>query len=187
MKKSLGISLLVGLMALAFAALPALASAAPHFEKEGSGVEYSGTGVGVSSNIETETSVGTLTCKKVTLTGTVKGAKIEKGSGTAETCSASGLEVKVSAISFTDELIAGGTDKATFTFNYTIPALGLSCVLKTPSATPAPTTWTNGSNVIGVGPATLEGSGLFCPTSGTLRGSLELFTSVGGTKVLTRS
>lgn len=169
------------------AAVPAVASASPHLEKEGSGVEYSGTVVAVSSNIETETSLGTWSCKRWVLTSSVSGPKLVKGSGTAEICSASGLEAKYSGIVWSGELVAGGTGHLSLRFHYSEPALGLMCTLETPSGSPASTTWTDGSNAINIGAATLEGSGLFCATSGTLHGSLELFTSVGGTKVLVRS
>jgi hypothetical protein len=82
MKKPLGISLLVGLMALALAALPAFASAATVTLRSGSKTGpalANGTALtAMSSNLVFATASGNLECKESTLNGKVENNGTEK-------------------------------------------------------------------------------------------------------------
>jgi hypothetical protein len=128
-KKSLGLGLLIGLLAMAFAALPAMASAATLTEKGVSvpaGVEGKGaTVVGTSVNSVTTLAGGTITikCAKVTVKGIVtvnSGGKVEismekEKVDSATECTANGSPTTISP---TQEGInlSGTTGTAKFTF-----------------------------------------------------------------------
>jgi hypothetical protein len=72
-KKPLGLSLLVGLMAMAFVALPAMASAAPQLTNpDGTTVAVGTTLTATSTNATTVlTKIGTLRCEEVIVHGVV--------------------------------------------------------------------------------------------------------------------
>lgn len=103
-KKSLGLGLVVGLLAMAFAALPALAGAAQLTDESGSAVETPATISAASENAETIlTPGGLLVCKRVDVHGiltTNSGGSVvvtmdEAGVDTATDCTLEGKEVTV--------------------------------------------------------------------------------------------
>jgi len=176
MKKSLGIGIAIGLLALAFAALPAMASAAPTLVEEGGGALGVGeTVVGTSTDLVTETQgFGNFECKKVTLNGEVtqESPASVAGGGSAEGCTAAGLPAEVSEISFSDAFEAGGTDTAHLTFVIFVPSVPLLCHYEGTGQT----TWTNGSPTIELMPTALTPSPAGCPP-GTIHGHLALETT----------
>ena len=179
-KKPIGVGLVIGLLALAFTALPAMAQASPTLR---SGKTVLGVGAAVtasSSNLQTVTSLGTLSCTSVALSGTVKVKEPAKigGTGTASGCSATGgVPVEITSITFEDEFLATLTDTGTVEFKFNVPLAGLSgCHLGGTIGS----TWTNESGVVPLTKSTLTGGGgsAGCPTSGELTGTLTLGSGV---------
>jgi hypothetical protein len=174
-KKSLGIGLVIGLLAMAFAALPAMASAAPTIKSGGSTLKVGTAIKATSSNSETVTVAGTLKCTSVSLEGKITenpGAKIGSGSGSTSGCTAGGSPITVSPVTVTSITFnTGGTGTAAFSFGYNI---GVSCTL---SATAAPFTYSGGT--VQFSSAALVGSGTGCPTSGSFSGKFTLTTAAG--------
>jgi hypothetical protein len=133
-RKPIGLSLLVGLMAMAFVALPAVAGAAPTLTTpSGSTVPVGTTLTATSTNATTVLDDGTtLTCEHVTIHGIVEKSSdtevlvgMEKTSvDTAEGCLADGfLPVEIEATLTSIKLTA--TVK-TASFDFAAPALGLA-------------------------------------------------------------
>lgn len=71
-RKSLGLGLIVGLMAMAFAALPAFASAAELTDPSGNPLPPETTITGTSTNAITKTELGTLECEHVVVNAILK-------------------------------------------------------------------------------------------------------------------
>ncbi len=134
-KKPLGLGLLIGLMAMAFGVLPAMASAAPQLTNpNGTTVAVGTTLTATSTNATTvipafET---TLTCEKVAVHGIVtknSGTEVEvsmdeAGTDTATGCKRNGttpVEVKPTLTSIK---LTAATKTASFDFS--VPALGLT-------------------------------------------------------------
>jgi hypothetical protein len=133
-KKPLGLSLLVGLMAMAFVALPAMANAAPELTNtNGTTVAVGTTLTATSTNAVTTLEGGTtLTCGKVAVhgiveknTGTEVEVKMESTSvDTATGCLANGVvPVGISVTLTTIKLTAA---VKTASFDFSAPALGLT-------------------------------------------------------------
>lgn len=102
--KPLGLGLIVGLLAMAFAAVPAVASAAPQLtEPSGAAVPENATITGTSTNAVTVlTGAGTLKCGKVVVhgivtknTGTLVEVAMDGEADTAEGCTLEGSPVSV--------------------------------------------------------------------------------------------
>lgn len=188
-KKPLGVGLVIGLLALAFAALPAFASASVTLKANGealkAGTEVSGT----SSNVITETEGGfgpTLECSSVSIHGEVvanesEPAELGNGGGSATGCHAGAATVLINSITipFT-RFSAGGVDEAEQTFVYEIvssenPAEWPQCQFTGVVGT----SWTTTSNVDTINPSALTGSTLRagntpCPANGEISGSFPL-------------
>jgi hypothetical protein len=168
------LALIVGLLAG-----PALAQAAPTFINSSTGKALTkGSAIrATSTNTATKTVLGTLSCKKVTLNGTVTSnpPAAAEGTGTGEECEASGAPVVINSIAFSEEFFAGGTDSATFEFHYEVPAFALVCHL----GGTVPTTWTSGTDVVEIVPnsALTGGGSAGCPTAGEISGSYTLETT----------
>jgi hypothetical protein len=180
-KKPIGVGLVIGLLALAFTALPAMAQAAPTLKDSKGTLPIGSTVLATSSNLVTVTPTGTLTCEEVTLDGIVTSnpAAALEGEGEANGCLVNGAApVNIESILFTDEFFAGGTDAGEVLFTYSIPAAGLSgCFLEGGIAT----TWTNGSDIVKVTKSHLTGGGgsAGCPEEGDITGELTLETEDG--------
>jgi len=179
-KKPIGVGLVIGLLALAFTALPAMAQAAPTLRDSKGIVAVGETVLATSSNLVTVTSKGNLTCSNVTLTGKVTSnppAKLS-GTGTGTGCKAAGvLPVTITSIEFSDEFLEGGTDEGHVKFVYDITEAGLTgCFLEGPISS----TWSNGSSAVPIsGSLTGGGGSAECPKSGTISGTLNLETKDG--------
>ena len=132
-KKPLGLSLLVGLMAMAFVALPAMASAATQLTNpNGTRVAVGTTLTATSTNATTVLSKGTtLTCEKVAIHGIVEEnsgtsvlVKMEKSSvDTATGC----LANKVLPVEINPTLTAIELNETNMTasFDFSAPAFGV--------------------------------------------------------------
>lgn len=123
-KRPLGFGLFVGLLAMAFAALPALAGAAQLTDESGTAVETPATISAASTNAETVlTPGGTLTCKHVEVHGiltTNSGGSVvvamdEAGADSATECSLEGTEVTVEP-TLEGINLSGSTGTASFSF-----------------------------------------------------------------------
>lgn len=71
-RRSFGVGLVIGVLAVAFAALPALASAAPQLTDPKGSVAVGTTITATSTNATTVTETGSLVCKHVEIHGIVK-------------------------------------------------------------------------------------------------------------------
>jgi hypothetical protein len=134
-KKPLGLGLLIGLMAMAFGVLPAMASAAPQLTNpNGTSVAVGTTLTATSTNATTKfPGLGvTLTCEKVAVHGIVtknNGTEVEvsmdeTGTDTATGCKINGktsVEVKPTLTSI--KLTA---ETKTASFDFSVPALSLA-------------------------------------------------------------
>jgi hypothetical protein len=137
-KKPLGLSLLVGLMAMAFVALPAIANAAPELTNDpahttvAKGTTVTATSTNATTVLGVAPNQTTLTCTKVAVhgiveknTGTEVEVKMESSKvDTAEGCKANG--VLPVAIEPTLNLIKLTKTVKTASFEFTAPALGLT-------------------------------------------------------------
>jgi hypothetical protein len=134
MKKPLGLGLLIGLIAMAFGALPAMASAAPQLTNSNGTTVAVGTTLTATSTDATTTfpSLGiTLTCEKVTVNGIVQknnGTEVEvsmdeAGVDSATGCKANGTPVEIKPTLTTIKLTAS---TKTALFDFSAPSLGLS-------------------------------------------------------------
>ena len=146
-KKSLGLGLLIGLLAMAFAALPAMASAAPQLTDAKGSVAVGETVSATSINAETRLDNGAvLTCEHVVVSGIVtvnNGSEVdvsmdEKGGDSATGCELNGALPVV--IEPTLETILLTATSKTASFSFAAPGLGLvetstSNVIYTPPAT----------------------------------------------------
>jgi hypothetical protein len=133
-KKPFGIGLAVGLLALAFAALPAMASAAELTDEAGAvpvGEEIRAE----SGNTTTKTAVGELKCKKVNIGGevttnsggTVTLAMLPASEEIAQECVRStplGEEAVTVSATFTHLHLSPETNTAVFDFSVKFPGLG---------------------------------------------------------------
>ncbi|MBS1678564.1 MAG: hypothetical protein JST08_14405 [Actinobacteria bacterium] len=122
-RKSLGFGLVIGLLAMAFAALPAMAGAAQLTDANGS-VEVGETVTATSKNAVTNLGLaGELTCEHVVVNGVVtanSGGKVtiamdEAGSDSATGCKLKGGPVSV-APTLTSINLSGSTGTAVFDF-----------------------------------------------------------------------
>lgn len=123
-KKSLGLGLVVGLLAMAFAALPALAGAAQLTDESGSAVETPATISASSTDAETVlTPGGLLVCKHVEVHGiltTNSGGSVvvamdEEGVDTATDCTREGEAITVEP-TLEGINLSGSTGTASFSF-----------------------------------------------------------------------
>jgi len=143
-----------------------------------------------STNFHMPTSIGTFTCKKVTLHYTLvtngnnhvvlNPVNTPTHNGTTEGCEEHTVfgSFASTATNFgTGQLTINtwGTGVTPFTYTTTVPALNLHC------------TWTgnlhvrgtNGTDIAHAGPSSVVGSGPNCPASGTVTGTFTLETSNG--------
>lgn len=130
-KKQLGLGLVIGLLAMAFAALPAMANAAPELTTSKEAAVSVGTTVTATSTnaVTVLEKVGTLTCTSVTINGIVEentGTKVkigmDKETDSATGCLLSGVlpvEVKPTV----ESIILTSTSK-TANFSFKSPTLG---------------------------------------------------------------
>jgi hypothetical protein len=184
MKKPIGIALILGLLALAFAAMPAFAAAQPTLTENGEEIREGETVFAsqlAADPVVTHTGLGTLECNNIELEGEVTenpGAEIGNGGGIATECEAAGNEVIIESIAFSDRFNEDTTDTADLAFTYFIPAINGHCFLESADVL---TTWENESDVVEIDPSLLTGGGdsPFCPTEGTIEGSLTLETEDG--------
>lgn len=182
-RKPITLGIIVGLLALAFTALPAMAQAAPTLRSGGKVVAKGTKILGTSSTLKTETPEGTLTCEKVTLEGEVTenpGAKAA-GNGSATGCFVGGtVPVTITEIVFNISVAAGGAASGNATFVFDLPG---SPVTRCHLSGAFTGTWTNGSDVVVIKPSTLTGKKLegpgTCPASGKLSGEVTLETTTG--------
>lgn len=164
-KKPLGLGLLIGLMAMAFGVLPAMASAAPELTNpNGTTVAVGTTLTATSTNATTVIPVPktTLTCEKVAVHGIVtknNGTEVEVsmdevGADTATGCKVSGIPVEIKPTLTTINLTA--TTK-TAAFDFSAPALGLT------ESSDAAVTYTGpcAKNIHVAGPVTGTAAGTF--------------------------
>jgi hypothetical protein len=181
-RKPFGLMLVVGVLAMAFASLPALASAAPSLKAGGVNLAKGSKIIGTSSDLKTETESGPLTCSSVTLNGEVTenpGAKVGNGTGSASGCLVGGAAAAtVTSIKFSLVFVAGGSVTGTVTFEVDFPG-PLTCHFEGSLKG----SWTNGSSVVTINPTSLTGKKISgsgtCPTSGTLTGTAKLETTSG--------
>jgi hypothetical protein len=176
---SLGVLAACAFSALAFAALPAMAQAAPKFVNSSTGKALAkGSAIrATSTNTAFKSSLGTLSCKKVTLNGTVTSnpPAATSGTGTSEECEASGVPVFITVTDYSEEFFAGGSGSATMAFNWDVPAFGLVCHLEGT----VPMTWTSGTEEVEIVPnsALTGGGSAGCPGSQEISGSFRLETT----------
>jgi hypothetical protein len=127
LKKPLGLSLLVGLMAMAFVALPAMASAAPQLTSpKGTTVPVGTTLTATSTNATTVlTGIGTLECEEVVVHGIVienSGTSVlvgmdETGPDSASGCILSGVGPVAIGPTLTSISLTGSSKTASFSFS----------------------------------------------------------------------
>jgi hypothetical protein len=172
--KRTGLGLIVGLLALAFAALPAIANAAPELtEPTGTTVPVGATITGTSTNAVTKLDAPpkqqNLTCKKVVVHGIVKansGTVVEIVDDSADT--AEGCEIEGAAITVKPTLTSINLTSAAKTAAFDFTAGTLS---ETSNAT---VTYVSGASTIHVaGPVTGGRTGSFS-------GDFTLTNSKGG-------
>jgi hypothetical protein len=144
-KKPLGLSFLIGLMAMAFIALPAMANAAPELTNPNKTTVAVGTTItATSTNATTKFSNGkVLTCKKIAVHGIVERNSngevevvMEKESvDTASECTLSGESVSV-GVTFTKLILTAAIQTASFDFSSGGLTEGCDCnVTYSPPAT----------------------------------------------------
>jgi hypothetical protein len=122
-KKPLRLGLIMGLLAMAFAAVPAMASAHALTSPAGTLVPVGTTITATSTNATTVlTGAGTLKCTKSVVNGIVKKnssgeveVEMDKENDTATGCTLEGVETKVS-VTFTSIILNSKETKATFDF-----------------------------------------------------------------------
>jgi hypothetical protein len=187
-KKPLGVGLVIGLLAMAFAALPAMASASVTFSAEEAALASGAKINAVGSDVITETEGGvgpTLECNKTEINGEVgsngtEPATVINNSGSATECEASnGAPVLVTSITVgTISFFANHTDSTHLVFNYDVffgpgPTEFIACSFEGTVGT----TWTAVSNVDTIVPSALTrgaGSNPACPANGSIHGHLAL-------------
>lgn len=142
-KRPLSLGLVIGLLTMAFAALPALASAAELTDSAGVPVEPGATVSGTSTNAITETQFGPLECEHVEVHGIVEvnsGGKVEvamdeEGGDSASGCTFMGgpavVEPTLNSIN-----LSGNSGTASFQFVVNgFPESSISSVIWSGSAT----------------------------------------------------
>jgi len=175
-KKLTLLAMAVGAIA-AFVA-PAAANATILTDSSGT-LQPGATVFATSSNTETTTSTGTLSCAKVELDLTVvsNGTPAELfGGGEAENCkiTQNGAPVVITVINVEEVVVnGGGTGEATFTFVSDIAGM-LTCHF---SGT-VPITYTPTTDLIHIAGG-LIGAGPGCPTAGAIHGTFTLKTANG--------
>jgi hypothetical protein len=205
-KKSLGLGLVIGLLAMAFAALPAMASAASvTLRSGGAGGPALAEGAGISAfseNLKFATTAGiTLECSENTLTGTVgtnPGASVNLTEGAftgnegAEECETNvpGLNTIILGVEFLSPMRffaeAGvGKDEVEVRFTSLLllppefPVCAYEGTVFTEYALGTPLVPPAGDHVV---PSTLTlaaGSSAECPGSGVLTGEFEVRSGGG--------
>jgi hypothetical protein len=168
---------------LAFAAVPAFASAAKlEMTATGGGAVPVGTPItGISTDAITETSLGTLSCKEVVLNGEVTKNEATVAEGVGTSSSTTECFVEKEPINITDVTLinlksaASGSGTASFSFVADLPA-SLTC---TYTGTNAAFTYTPGGSVLAFSKAKLTASPTACGTA-KLTGHFSLATSAGG-------
>jgi hypothetical protein len=183
-------SLLVAAMALVAFAIPAFANADAITQPAKTLVPVGTTVVGVSTNVETtNTPVGTLKCKKVTIgailtknNGTEVAASDDEkaGANSAESCTAGGEPLTVDSPTLTS-LTAGAKAGTTFvTLDFTATA-GVTCSYTNVSATSVPFTYTAGTSTIHIAGKLKDPAHAFC-LEPEIHGDFAL--TVGGAAVV---
>lgn len=174
-KRSVRLGLVAGLLALAFAALPALAGAAQVTDEGGNPLEVGSTLEASSGNTTTKLGANTLSCSNVTIRGGLEtnsgGTVLVKGSGEDEAsgCLLNGSIPVSVTVQFTGLHLSAATKTATFDFTVHLPG-GLSCTYASTSTV----SYTAPSSVVGIA-GTVTSSSPGCTTSGTISGE---FTAV---------
>jgi|GEM_PF-5485050 len=180
-KKPLGLGLVIGLLAMAFAALPAMASAAQLTDPAGS-VEVGETITGESGNaVTTVPGVGELRCVSVVVNGIVtknSGGDVQvamDGAGdTATGCTIAGKGTLVSP-TLTSISLSGATGSAVFDF--TVATEKGPC----PASSTSGVSWTSGTSSLHVeGPVLPGAEG--CP-GGLFHGDFTLSDANGAVTV----
>jgi hypothetical protein len=176
-KRSFGAGLVVGVLAVAFAALPAFASAAPQLTDAKGSVTVGTTVTGTSTNATTVTASGNLVCKHVEVhgivkanTGTLVEVEMDGSSDRAKECTFAGnpTEVKPTLTSIT---LSSSVKRAVFDFEV---LTGSGFV---PESSTSTITYTSGASTIHVaGPVTGA-------ISGTFSGDFTLSDANGAVKV----
>ncbi len=175
--------LAMAVTALVAFAVPAVASAATgQLTQGGESLEPESTLTAFSTNTETETTAGTLSCATVHLEGVLttnsaSGSTVAGGAGTTAGCKVTqnSAPVTITDATFTDLKLSstGGSVSVTFISHI---AGALTCHF---SGTVG-VTWSVGSSSLHI-EGKLTGTGAGCPTSGAIRGDFAL--SSGGTPV----
>jgi hypothetical protein len=184
------LTLLATAIAVLAFAVPAMASAAPSLTMPAktlvpanvmSGNPNSNI-TGTSVNAKTTTSLGTLTCAKVTLNGTVTentGSSVKgvgTGAGTTTTCKIEGESINITDVTLAEiKSTVSGAGSASFSFQADLPVVG-TC---TYTGTNAPFTYVSGSSVITFNKATLTASPSACGTA-ALDGEFSFETTENG-------
>lgn len=142
-RRPLSLGLVIGLLAMAFAALPALASAAELTNSEGASVEPGATVSGTSTNAITETQFGPLVCEHVEVHGIVEvnsGGEVEvvmdeEGGDSATGCTFMGKSATVEP-TLNSINLSGSSGTANFQFVVNgFPESSISSVTWSGSAT----------------------------------------------------
>jgi len=171
--KRVGLGLIVGLLAMAFAALPAIASAAPQLtEPNGTTVPVGATITGTSTDavtVFTGPPSRTLRCKKVVVHGIVtvnSGTVVEVSDDSADVAEECELDGSPIAVSPTLTLIKLTSSVKTASFDFTAGPFSES--------SDATVTYTSGASTVHVEGA-VTGS-----AAGTFSGNFALTNSKGG-------